>query len=214
MIEKIEVIHELSYFGIRDTKSRRRINASNELANITADEIEAGVTIEKLESINVPVFCYGTQITIHGKLPDLKTGLCAGYKSLFENSNGTIGVKYIAIDAEKKLQISEAAYYSKVWFFRQTSQETTLTISFKEKNECLECLKSIPESYFIGSKQAYRDCIYGGYFIVVTISAIPVENMDIMIKWVSCGMFEDVTSLDSHKEQERIDREIEMGAKD
>jgi hypothetical protein len=55
-----------------DDKARRRLNtAPNVEANITLDEIEKGVTIERLESINVPVYQYGTQITIHGTFPNV-----------------------------------------------------------------------------------------------------------------------------------------------
>ncbi len=85
-----------------DSKARRVLNVSSQNANITAEEIEKGVTIEKLASINVPVFAYQTQITIHGTLPDLQNNYVQNYKSIIKNQNGSIGVKYNAIDAEKK----------------------------------------------------------------------------------------------------------------
>ena len=92
----------------RDTKARRRVNVSSAAASVTAEQIEAGITIEAIENIGVPVFLYGGQITIHGKLPGFESDRVLGYKSIFQNGNGSIGVKYIAIDGEKKALISTA----------------------------------------------------------------------------------------------------------
>jgi len=88
----------------RDEKARRVSNiAPDALAAITAEALENGVTIEELETLNVPVLYYSTQLTIHGKLPDFNPAARpAGYKAIFRNGNGSIGVKYIAIDAAKK----------------------------------------------------------------------------------------------------------------
>jgi hypothetical protein len=52
---------------------------------------------------------YSTQITLHGKLPDITCKKDAlGYCSIVVNQNNTIGIKYSAIDALKKKQIAKA----------------------------------------------------------------------------------------------------------
>lgn len=87
-----------------DDKARRVLNtAPNQQADITLKEIADGVTIERLESLTVPVYQYSTQITIHGIFKDIPNDLVvAGYKSVFYNQNKSLGVKYIAIDGAKK----------------------------------------------------------------------------------------------------------------
>ena len=88
----------------RDDKARRVSNvAPNTVANITAAELEAGVTLERLDELNVPVLRYGTQITIHGVLPDFDPdSRPGGYRAAVKNGNGSVGVRYGAVDASKK----------------------------------------------------------------------------------------------------------------
>jgi len=89
---------------LHDTKARRVLNtAPNKSAGISIEQIIEGVTIETLEALAVPVYQYGGQITIHGLFPDLPANLrVGGYKSVFKNKNQSLGVKYGAIDSEKK----------------------------------------------------------------------------------------------------------------
>ena len=89
--------------GEKDTKARRITNVSTKQATITAQEIEDGVTLERLNDIGVPVFRYKTQVTIHGKLPDFNPDVKVNdYRWVFKNANGSIGIRYGAIDAAKK----------------------------------------------------------------------------------------------------------------
>lgn len=74
------------------------------------DKIESGVTLETLNQLTkqgVPVLKYKTQITIHGKFPELSNNYVFGYKNLFQNKNLSIGVKYNAIDEEKRQRIAK-----------------------------------------------------------------------------------------------------------
>lgn len=86
-------------------------------------KIENGITIEELESMSInglPILTYKTQITIHGIFPelDLKVG---NYKSVFTNGNGSLGVKYSAIDHNKKSRIMNALKFVG-WGLDETSQ--------------------------------------------------------------------------------------------
>ena len=73
---------------VSDSKARRVLNtAPDKIADITLSEIESGVTIERLEALTVPVYQYGTQITIHGTFKDMPTDRVLGYKALFLNQN-------------------------------------------------------------------------------------------------------------------------------
>jgi len=74
------------------------------------DNIESGITLEDLNKITlsgVPVLKYKTQITIHGLFPELSNNYIFGYKNIFQNKNKSIGVKYNAIDEEKRQRIAK-----------------------------------------------------------------------------------------------------------
>ena len=161
-----------------DTKARRVLNTSDACANITAAEIENGVSLERLDQIGVPVYRYATQLTIHGKLPDFDVDARpAGFKSVFRNSNGTVGVRYVAIDAKKKELLVEANRYGhRLWTTRISSMGLDLYRSFTEKSACIEAFKSLPHDLFYGSISAGASP-YGGYFIFAQIGAIPADNM-------------------------------------
>jgi hypothetical protein len=74
------------------------------------EQIESGVTLEFLNQLSnkgIPVLKYKTQITIHGLFPELTNNYFLGYKNIFQNKNKSIGVKYNAIDENKRGLIAE-----------------------------------------------------------------------------------------------------------
>ena len=170
----------IEHCGIaQDEKARRRINVSGAVANITAREIEnEGVTLERLESIGVPVFRYSTQITIHGTLPDYTGGAVLGYKSITPNGNGTLGVKFCAIDAGKKKLLEDILSTVKTgWHLVRNSTDCELSRCCPEKETCVTTLKTIPTDLFYGSRYGVA-CPFGSgrYWACANIGAIPVEN--------------------------------------
>jgi len=218
----METVTKKEYFGESDTKARRRSNVSDKVANITASEIENGVTLEKLESLNVPVFRYGTQITIHGKLPGVESGYINGYKSLVKNNNGSIGVRYVAIDAEKKAIVSNACHLSKsnpvhvgnnsTGYYMQKRIDTRCTPESMERGRSF--LKSIPDC-FIGSKQLVKDA-FGCLYIACDISAIPESGLWKLVSFVSGGEISSKSEYEKavddrreRREAEKVEREAE-----
>jgi hypothetical protein len=165
-----------------DTKARRVLNtAPDKIAGITLEEIEAGVTIERLESLSVPVYQYGGQITIHGTFQDIPSDLrVAGYKSVFLNGNGSLGVRYVAIDAEKKDLLLEASQYvnseTRLWSIFKDSTGYVAQKLFKVKQDAIDRYNSTPDSLYIGSKQAYAHP-YGYYVVEIAIGAIYQANV-------------------------------------
>mgnify|MGYP001217446419 CR=1 FL=1 len=161
-----------------DDKARRVLNTSTRNADITASEIEDGVTLERLAAIGVPVFRYATQVTIHGILPGFSIDARpAGFKSVFKNANGTIGVKYVAIDAQKKeLLVSASRMGNKTFSARIDSTGLAIYRTFIDKAECIAAYKAIPHHLFYGSIAAGASPL-GGYIIYGTIGAIPEANV-------------------------------------
>jgi len=99
-------LDELLY-GSQNFETRKTNNRSHRTIDpVVITEIEEkGITSEQLKELHVPVFKYKTQITIHGLFPEIGAGRIGGYKFLIRNQNGSLGVKYNAVDHAKKERI-------------------------------------------------------------------------------------------------------------
>lgn len=177
---------------VHDSKARRVLNtAPGKLADITINELESGVTIERLESLTVPVYQYGTQITIHGIFKDIPADLrVCGYKSIILNGNGSLGVRYVAIDAAKKRLLERASRYAESgtrWGVIIDSQGCEVHKVFHSTNKendklkCIDCYNSTPDTLYIGNKQAVS-LLYGGYAVIINVGAIYESNLWSLIK--------------------------------
>jgi len=158
---------------VRDVKARRVLNVSDKDSGITLEEIEKkGVTIERLLGLDVPVFTYGGQVTIHGRFnDDISSDLrVAGYKSVFKNGNGSLGVRYVAVDGEKKRRLEDICSLGGWWRITIDSKGCQAYRSFNDKQECIDCYNSAPTDY-IGTKYAFRG-IYGRFYVVLEIGAV------------------------------------------
>lgn len=173
----------------KDTKARRVSNvAPDRVANVTAEQLEAGMTLEAIEGLNVPAFAYQTQITLHGKLPAFDPAARpGGYKAVFLNGNGSVGIRYGAIDTEKKALISRAARVSSDrWQASNNSTGFAIGRSFyvrdesereAKKAETLAALRSVPVSRFYGSAYALSLAYGAGYMACADIGAIPAAEL-------------------------------------
>ncbi len=94
-----------SVFEKANFDTRKQLNRGSKI--ITDDMITRdGITIESLEQLGMPIFKYKTQVTLHGiyngnvdRVGDYR------YKYLIHNQNKSIGIKYNAIDYDKKKTI-------------------------------------------------------------------------------------------------------------
>lgn len=182
--------------GTADDKARRVLNTSHRQANITAEEIEAGITSERLDTIGVPVYRYATCVTIHGQLPDFNPNKrVGGYKSLSQNQNGTLGVRYIAIDAQKKKTILRRASYGvKKYHVSLSSSEYSISKCFGEYTAenlatAKEELSKVPTNFtgtaYLGAERP----AWGGtprIWLDIILGAIPTEEVDRFSEFV-CG---------------------------
>lgn len=189
-----------------DDKARRILNVSTERANIGADEIERGVTIERLANIGVPVFRYATQVTIHGTIPDFAPeARPMGYKAIFRNQNGSLGVKYIAIDGTKKKLLVQACQLADKPQFHASlnSQGLELVYSTIDREQALAAFRAFPKELIIGGLYAARG-IYGEYFVVADIGAIEERNV-----WPLIGRlygFDSQADLDAEQSRQDTQR--------
>jgi hypothetical protein len=151
------------------------------------NEIETkGMSLERLESLGLPIYKYQTQITVHGNFDGLTKERVGGYKNLTLNQNKTLGIRYNAIDAEKKKIISKALNLDRKYNeeeskggFRANMDSKGFTISkyktTSEKSKAIEIsnefkaeANALPYN-FIGNKYVNIYSIYGMYYIEYTI---------------------------------------------
>ncbi len=189
----IKLKEVLERAGVKeDDKARRVSNVSRKTANITADEIENGVSIEALEALNVPVLKYTTQVTIHGKLPAFsESARPGGYKSIVKNGNGSVGVRYAAIDASKKNTIVEASRASEDRKYHASMNSTGLQVAarFEEKADCIAAYKAFPRDLFAGSVVAGAG-MFGDYYVIAEIGAIYSKDL-----WAFIGALWEIPSM-------------------
>lgn len=204
----------------KDEKARRVLNvAPDTIADISADELEKGVSLERLESLNVPVLRYTGQVTIHGKLPSFNPGARpGGYKAIFQNGNGSIGVRYAAIDAGKKEILARCARVVEKsengqWFTSRNSSGFEVIRYWIVKDETqredqklatIAALKSFPVSRFFGSIGAFSLAYGVGYGVVASIGAIPESEV-----WPFCAEIFGIENLATLEAREREKQMIE-----
>jgi hypothetical protein len=220
IMEKLKDIEGRISYGQSDDKARRVLNTSDKLANITAEQIEAGVSIETLEALNVPVYRYGTQITIHGILPNIDRAYVLGYKAVFKNENGTCGVRYIAVDGEKKAILRRLDGLTKCRLgFQSDSTGVNLVKWFTsgpvsdQIAAARELQAAIPQKLFYGGSYIGRG-VFGGIVLVVGFNAIPAANLWAFVDWLTFGAVKSSADLDvlaaekkALREKEDADRE-------
>lgn len=161
----------------QDEKARRRRNtAPRGKPGITAEELGQGVTLEQLQALPVPVLAYATQITIHGQFPPVSP-LCAGYKLLTRNANGSLGVRYAGIDAEKKKTLARALQLdASPWGAILDSRGLTLQRHVASVQAGREALAAIPSGIY-GSAGLFRCVLSGRLYAVVYVGAIRAADL-------------------------------------
>jgi hypothetical protein len=163
---------------------------------------ENGVTLEHLEMLGVPVCKYKTQITLHGTFPELagndwSKGRVGGYKSLIRNQNGSLGVRYIAVDRIKKETVYTALHFCG-WSIQSNSTEffayrsTPFVQTRQELATHLETLKAeltkINTTLFHGSARlsVYAHPFFGYYAaLILDLGCFPSGNEPAIVENVT-----------------------------
>lgn len=210
----IEKLFELSNYDSKNITNKGEKTISQE----TLTEIETkGVTLEQLETLGVPVFKYRTQITIHGLFPTLHYNYLTGYKSIFQNKNLSIGVKWDAVDYSKKKRIYEKVQlFDNGWYIRKNSSEYMLVRNskhFDTKEQYLELLpkfkayiENIDKSLFFGNAGISLVPAMGTYFLFayINIGAIKETNVEKLIESI-CQ--KPLNEIEASIEADRKERE-------
>ena len=157
------------------------------------DQIESGITLEQLDNFNnsgIPILKYKTQITIHGLFPELSINSIFGYKNLFQNKNKSIGIKYNAIDEEKRQRIAKRLK-TIGFYYRRNSQGTEFNIMEIINKDNFESLKikfiglskNIDQSLYVGHYSMYIGQSFGVKYLCfdLYINAIYEKNIELFL---------------------------------
>lgn len=192
----------------------------------TLQSIEnSGVTSEQLQNLGVPVFKYKTQITIHGLFPELQNNYLAGYKSIFQNKNLSIGVKYTAVDYTKKKYIFELVRFAcEGWKVQRNSSDFYIyktSAMFHTKADYLQHLaelqqqaQKIDTKLFWGTVNVFlSQSLFGGYFLVlaVNIGGVLLKNVNAVIENITG---QSVQSIENAMQQAKETEAKEQAIKD
>lgn len=195
-----------------DSKHILNTNAGRKVPQKILDEIEDGCSLETLEKLlgkNFEIFKYKTQLTIHGEFPRLSTNRIGGYSNLFQNKNKSIGIRWNAIDYEKKSTLFSLLKFSDGWDVEHSSQ--TFGVYKLERVETSDCEKAketiakyrqiadgIDRSLFYGNVECYISrTMWGSPYIVLelNINAFYERNMK--------ALFHNITGRDFDAETAR-----------
>ena len=170
---------------------KHKVNTSSKnLPLDVMDNINKGVTLEQLNNLTskgYDVYKYATQITIHGICNELTDNNVFLYKSLILNKNKSLGVKWIAVDAEKKANICKTLeYFGWTTIRSSTKNYPTRVARFSNKEDAeKQCaayrniIDRIENNMFYGSYNIYIGEIFSMYFAVIElfINGIKQENV-------------------------------------
>lgn len=217
-MEKIEQLYESGNYDSKKILNRSTKEISQDVLNNIENE---GVTTEYLETLGVPVFKYKTQITIHGLFPELCNNYIGGYKHLIQNKNLSIGVKYNAIDFNKKKQIYLFCHRHSGWKIAHNSTEMyiyKISEYFSTKEEYVKILpkmvaeiKHVDKTNFIGETGVILSkSILGTHFLYayILINSIKQENVIPTIENILSDIYPNILQVlkeKSEKEKEEFE---------
>jgi len=226
-LETIEITEKKNVFfskyaGKFDTP--KKINRSSKsIPENFIDKIENGecnsADIEMLQNI-VPVYTYKTCLTIHGNFPDINRTRIGVYKNIIQNQNGSLEIRWSAIDNHKKKQIKE---YIRPYSGYNVQENSTSGIYF-EKNvvtsnkaeayKVLAEMKAEAENMNIPGMMAKFYVMgysyWGRYYITLTILPFKIHGdpLEIAATIVGVNSNEMLETYNARKaEQERKDKE-------
>lgn len=185
--EKEQVFFK-KYLGEFDTP--KKINRSAQsIPQETIDKIESGI----IESADInflknkyPVFTYKTCLTIHGNFPEICRNRIGGYKNILQNKNGSLEIRYSAIDYQKRKDIKNYLGYKNEW---NTKENSTDGIFFEKskvvdsKEIAINILSGFSEYVKNFNIEGLKANVYsagfnywGRYYIYIVVKPLIIEG--------------------------------------
>ena len=221
MKEKIEKVFDAD----SEYASKHKLNTCNKVVGQELlDKIEDGCSLETLEEVanGFDIFKYRTQITIHGLFPELSTRCIGRYVNIVQNKNKSVGIRYSAIDYDKKERLYElicdcteyritensTTFHISQWIELDTSSEEAFKAPIKK---AVDEINKIDRKLFYGSVHVY---VLRGLFRTYAVKEINIKcfyerNFKTIVEQV-CGMsYDKVLEIHNKKVEEDRQRQIE-----
>lgn len=192
----------MDWQGKVDKKHKLNV-CKKEVSTELLTDINAGITIEKLDKLKIdyklPIFKYATQITIHGIFSELNFNYINGYKNIFQNKNKSIGVKWNAIDAEKRIRIAKRLKHKEIRYSSNSSEHFFSQMKYiNDKNaesvleDLTEKLKCFQKSKFYGKANIYSGSIYGSKVLCLEAQINAIYESDVAILFENFNIGDEV----------------------
>ena len=223
-MKKTEEIFKVD--ALFDAKHKINCSPAKEIPESTIKEAESqGLTIETLDRLSengLDIFKYKTQITIHGICNCDTSGYVDFYKSMVINKNKSLGIRWRAVDVQKKNRIISGLRRFG-WWYVDNSAELRPQLSYrcfsqKQISEKCEELKKISQrinrSLFFGKIEIN---IYEGYgcfyptldLYVDGIYDINVKPLILSVLGLSEAEYDkEIKEQDKQAESERKEMEL------
>ena len=208
--------------------TRKSLNRSNKkVPSSILETIESeGLTSEIIKGFKYPIYKYHGQITLHGDFSELiKTSsyLRIGmYKNIIINKNNTIGVKYTAIDYNKKrILASKLRYFN--YSFCYNSQDEYYMKAFYPDNKTnlkefygniLNEYNSINVNSFYAIKTLLKNPLSGALYIVIYIKALYEKDIMPLFTAITGKNENDINLAIQAEKEEREKQEKERQIKE
>lgn len=218
-MKAIETLFNLE-LGRFDTP--KKINRSNNVIPIEVIEsLEKGeFTHETLTDLvkRFPVFRYRSCITVHGSWPMVEVTRIGGYRNVIQNKNGSVEVRYTAIDVEKFHRIADLIYQQSKFRLHSDSNGRKFQIAqrvtketYKELGAQFNVLAAKFKGLDIyGNVSVYLAQDFFGLFLVLDVVplAIPESQVNTLTELLTGKPIAELNSLlAERKEVERIENE-------
>ncbi len=193
---------------------------------LTEDEVRridsGSLSIEDLEGLlakKARIFRYRTQITIHAVFPREVGSRVNGYAYLTNNQNGSVGVRYGAIDEAKRRRLARFLNYEGFLYIRDSSRHAfVINKAFSQREDAIEYIADMKSKYdytalrslIYGRIDIYGYQAWGRYYVelAITVNAIPEKNIPEFLRLLGCKSEEEIVEIERQKrEEERLKQE-------
>lgn len=167
------------YSGKFDTPKRLNRSAKK-VPTLIIDSIEGGkITSQQIKELaqTLPIFVYKTCLTIHGNFPEIERQRIGYYKNIIQNNNGSLEIRYNAIDYNLKNEIEEFCIGQ---FKRNRTSTTDNFIKLFRTESKEEAIAKVGEL-----KQRWQNFTFKGMKAKVSIGGFNQWGMYYVILYIS-----------------------------
>lgn len=171
----------------------KKLNRSNkQVPEQIVNDLEAGkMTSEMLQKLsgNFILFYYRSCVTVHGNWPDVAIERIGGYKNINQNKNGSLEIRWSAIDAEKTRSIADGlkGISSKFYFINNSTDRLfrwTEAVAKETFNEIRAKMQPVAERLaalpIYGYINLYSSpTLWGGVVLVLDVHLLAVLETDV-----------------------------------